>query len=103
MTLSADTLNVFLQAAGSKQTFSYGSSKYYDGKTFGNILYTEWPVLTIVLSIEKRLMDQIAAAHRAINVFMFNANDKPDQGMPHPVSPAFTNNSTFASRVMNTL
>ena len=48
-------------------------------------------------------MDQIAAAHRAINVFMSNASDTPDQGMPRPASPAFTDNSTFASRVMNTL
>ncbi len=103
MMLSADTLNVFLRAAGSERSFSYGSSKYYDGKTFGNILYTEWPVPTIALSIEKRLMDRIAAAHRAINVFIFNASEMPGQEMPRPASPAFTDNSTFASRVMNTL
>jgi len=96
MTLSADTLNIFLRAAGSEQSFSYGSSKYYDGKTFGNILYTEWPAPTIALSIEKRLMDQIVAAHRAIDIFMFNASDTPDRGMPRPASPAFTDNSTFA-------
>src|SRR6266849_4336940 len=103
MMLSADMLNIFLRAAESERSFSYGSLKYYDGKTFRNILYTEWPVPTIALSIEKRLMDRIAAAHRAINVFMSNASNKPDRGMPRPALPAFTDNSTFASRVMNTL
>ena len=48
-------------------------------------------------------MDQITTAHWAINIFMSNASDKPDWGMPRPALPAFTDNSMFASRVMNTL
>ena len=67
MALTADTLNLFLRAAGSEQTFSYGSSKYYDGQTFGDLLYQEWPAQTIMLSLEKRLLERIATAHRAIS------------------------------------
>ena len=77
MALTADTLNLFLRAAGSEQTFSYGSSKYYDGQTFGDLLYREWPAQTIMLSLEKRLLEQIAAAHRAISIFMNNAEALP--------------------------
>jgi hypothetical protein len=103
MTLTAETLNLFLQAAGSERSFSYGSSKYYDGQTFGDMLYREWPAQTIALSLEKRLLERIAAAHRAISVFMNNAEVVPGRGMPRPASPAFTDNSTFASRVIQTL
>jgi hypothetical protein len=56
MTLSSDTLNEFLQAAGSEQSFSYGSSKYYDRQTFEEVLYRNWPAQTIALSLEKRLL-----------------------------------------------
>ena len=63
MTLTADTLNLFLRAAGSERTFSYGSSKYYEGQTFGDMLYREWPAQTIALSLEKRLLERIATAH----------------------------------------
>ena len=57
MMLSCDTLNEFLRAAGSEQTFSYGLSKYYDGQTFEEVLYREWPAQTIALSLEKRLLE----------------------------------------------
>ena len=50
MTLSCDMLNEFLRAAGSKWTLSYGSSKYYDGQTFKEVLYREWPAQTIALT-----------------------------------------------------
>jgi hypothetical protein len=65
MTLSCATLNEFLRAAGSNCTFSYGSSKYYDGQNFEEVLYGEWPAQTIALSLEKRLLERIAMAHRA--------------------------------------
>ena len=58
---------------------------------------------TIALSLEKRLLERIAAAHRAISIFMNNAEALPNQGMPRPASPAFTDNSTFASKVISTL
>ena len=102
MALTADTLNIFLRAAGSERTFTYGSSKYYDGQTFEDLL-CKWPVQTIALSLEKRLLERIAAAHRAISVFMNNAEVIPSRGMPRPVSPAFTDNSVFAARVLSTL
>jgi hypothetical protein len=63
MTLSCAMLNEFLRAAGSNRTFSYGSSKYYDGQNFEEVLYREWPAQTIALSLEKRLLEQIATAH----------------------------------------
>ena len=103
MALTADTLNLFLRAAGSERTFTYGSSKYYDGQTFEDLLFREWPAQTIALSLEKRLLERIAAAHRAISVFMNNAEAIPNRGMPRPVSPAFTDNSIFAARVLSTL
>ena len=99
----ADALNLFLRAAGSERTFSYGSSKYYDGQTFGDMLYREWPAQTIALSLEKRLLERIATAHRAISVFMNNAEVPPSRGMPRPASPAFTDNSAFAAKVISTL
>jgi hypothetical protein len=95
MTLSSDTLNEFLQAVGSEQSFSYGSSKYYDGQTSKEVLYRNWPAQTIALSLEKRLLKQIATAHRAISIFMANTEFVPGRGMPRPASPAFTNNSIF--------
>jgi hypothetical protein len=56
MTLSSDMLNEFLQAAGSEQFFSYGTSKYYHGQTFEEVLYRNWPTQTIALSLEKSLL-----------------------------------------------
>jgi hypothetical protein len=103
MTLSSDTLNEFLRAAGSERFFSYGSSKYYDGQTFEEVLYRNWPTQTIALSLEKRLLERIATAHRAISIFMANAEFVPGRGMPCPASPAFTDNSIFAQRVTNAL
>ena len=58
---------------------------------------------TIALSLEKRLLERIAAAHRAISIFMNNAEALPNRGMPRPASPAFTDNSTFALKVISTL
>jgi hypothetical protein len=78
MTLTSDTLNEFLQAAGSERTFSYGSSKYYNGQTFEEVLYRDWPAQTIALSLEKRLLERIATAHRAISLFMTNADFVPN-------------------------
>ena len=51
----------------------------------------------------KRLPERIAMAHRAISLFIANAEHIPGQGMPRPVSPAFTDNSSFAKGVANTL
>jgi hypothetical protein len=98
MTLSSNTLNEFLQAAGSERSFSYGSSKYYNGQTFEEVLYRNWPAHTIALSLEKRLLERIATAHWAISFFMANA-----EFMPRPASPAFTDISIFAQRVTNVL
>jgi hypothetical protein len=42
-------------------------------------------------------------AHRAISLFMTNADFVPNRGMPCPVSPAFTDNSEFAQGVIRTL
>jgi hypothetical protein len=42
-------------------------------------------------------------AHRAISLFIANADYAPGRGMPRPVSPAFTDNSTFARQVAGTL
>jgi hypothetical protein len=103
MTLSCDTLNEFLRAAGSDCTFTYGSSKYYEGQTFEEVLYRDWPAQTIALSLEKRLLERIATAHRAISTFMANADYIPGRGMPRPASPAFTDNSTFARQVASSL
>lgn len=99
MTLSSETLNDFLQVAGSKRTFSYGSSKYYDNQTFDEVLHREWPAQTIALNLERRLLDRITMAHRAISIFMTNADLVPGRGMPHLASPAFTDNSMFAFKV----
>ena len=63
MRLTSDSLNKFLQAAGSERSFSYGSSKYYNRASFEEVLYCEWPAQTIPLNLEKRLLDRIAAAH----------------------------------------
>jgi hypothetical protein len=77
MTLTSDALNAFLQAAGSNRTFSYGSSKYYDGQSFEEVLYQEWYAQTIALNLERRLLDRIATAHRAISLFMASAEVVP--------------------------
>jgi hypothetical protein len=45
MRTSSKVLNDFLQAAGSRQTFSYGTSKYYKGLTFEKILLLEQSML----------------------------------------------------------
>jgi hypothetical protein len=42
-------------------------------------------------------------AHRAISLFIANADYAPGRGMPHPASPAFTDNSMFAQQVAGTL
>ena len=57
MSLSSEALNDFLRAAGSKRTFSYGSSKYYDNQSFDEVLHCEWPAQTIALNLERRLLD----------------------------------------------
>ena len=103
MMLSCNMLNEFLRAAGSERMFSYGSSKYYDGQMFKEVLYPEWPAQTIALSLEKRLLERIAMAHRAISLFIANAKCIPGRGMPRLVSPAFTDNSSFAKGVAKTL
>ena len=77
MTLSCNMLNEFLQAAGSNRTFTYGSSKYYEGQTFEEVLYRDWPTQTITLSLKKRLLEQIVTAHRAISTFMANTDYVP--------------------------
>ena len=103
LTLSSDALNEFLWAAGNDQTFSYSSSKYYEGQMFEEVLYQDWPVQTIALSLEKWLLEQIATAYWAISLFMANTDFMPGWGMLCPASPAFTNNSTFAQRIAETL
>ena len=99
MMLSCDTLNKFLRAVGSERTFSYGLSKYYDGQMFEEVLYREWPAQTIALSLKKRLLEWIAMAHQAISL----ANTECIPGWGMPVSPAFTDNSSFTKGVANTL
>ena len=103
MTQTCDTLNKFLRAAGSEQTFSYGSSKYYEGQNFKEILYRDWPTQMVALNLEKRLLERILTAYQAISLFMTNADFTPGRGMPRPASPAFTDNSAFARRVAFTL
>jgi hypothetical protein len=103
MMLSCATLNEFLRAVGSNRTFSYRSSKYYDRQNFEEVLYWEWPAQTIALSLEKRLLEQIVMAHRAISLFIANADYAPGRGMPRPASPAFTDNSMFTRQVAGTL
>ena len=61
------------------------------------------PAQTIALSLEKRLLERIATAHRAISLSIANADYTPGRGMPRPASPAFTDNSTFAQQVAGTL
>jgi hypothetical protein len=103
MMQTCDTLNEFLRAAGSERTFSYGSSKYYKEQNFEEVLYRDWPAQTIALNLEKRLLERIMTAYRAISLFMTNTDFVPGKGMPRPASPAFTDNSAFAQRVALTL
>ena len=101
MRQSSEVLNDFLQTAGSRQIFTYGTSKYYEGQTFEEVLYHEWPVQTVVLHFEKRLLERIATAFKAIRNFMPNTTQASGRSSPCPVSPTSTDHST--SRMRNTL
>ena len=70
MTLSSDLLNEFLQAAGSDRTFTYGASKFYDGKTFKETLSHEWPIQTLASSFETRLLKRIATVSEALKCYV---------------------------------
>jgi hypothetical protein len=69
MQRSLGVLNHFLQEAGSAPTFSYATSKFYNGKTFNEALYREWPARTVALSFETRLLKRIATVSEALNHF----------------------------------
>jgi hypothetical protein len=81
MMLSSDMLNELLWAVGSEWSFSYGSSIYYDGQTFEEVLYRNWPAQMIALSLEKRLLEWIVTAHWAISIFMANAKFVPGHAL----------------------
>lgn len=44
MMLTSEALNSFLEAAENQQSFSFRASKYYEGRSFEELLYKEWPV-----------------------------------------------------------
>jgi hypothetical protein len=98
--MSSKVLNDFLQAAGSKQRFSYSTSKYYEGLAFKKILLLEWPAQTIVMSFERRILERIATALEAINQFLHKTIEEPCHGKPHMVASVLLD-STSASQNMN--
>jgi hypothetical protein len=61
---------------------------------FEKILLLEWPAQTIALSFERRLLERIAMAYRAIQCFMLSAGEASDRNLLHLQSPAFAHNST---------
>jgi hypothetical protein len=97
MRMSSKVLNDFLQAAGSKQRFSYSTSKYYEGLAFEKILLLEWPAQTVAMSFERRILGRIATASEAINQFLHKTIEEPRHGKPHTVASALLD-STSASQ-----
>jgi hypothetical protein len=79
MQWSLEVLNRFLQEAGSAPTFSYGASKFYNGKTFNEVLYREWPARTVALSFEMCLLKRIATVSEAIKRFKCYEAELPVQ------------------------
>ena len=69
MKRSTKTLNDFLRAAGNQLSFSYGTSKYYNGHTVEDVLLQDWPVPTIAWNIESCLLKWIATVSEAIKCF----------------------------------
>lgn len=97
------TLNDYLTAAGSVRTFSFGESSHYKGKTFFELIYSDWATRQVVLSLEKRLMRRLSKAQEAINVFIQCTEFSPALGFPRVVSPPFTNVSAFAASVLGSI
>jgi len=103
MGLTNDAVNAYLQAAGSPRAFSFGNSARYGGRSFENLVYSDWATRQIVLSLEKRLLRRLERAYRSISLFMSCTAFEPDKGFPRVVSPAFTSDSEFARGVANTI
>src|SRR5271170_93449 len=103
MGLTNDAVNAYLQAAGSPRAFSFGNSARYGGRSFENLVYSDWATRQIVLSLEKRLLRRLERAYRSISLFMSCTAFEPDKGFPQVVSPAFTSDSEFARGVANTI
>ena len=100
MKRSSQTLNHFLRATGNRSLFSYGTSKYYDGHTFEDILLRDWPVQTIPWNVERRLLIRIQVALQALNCIMFNPDEMPsDSPCPLTVDSSLEEDNLWASEV----
>ena len=107
MKRSTKTLNDSLQAAGNQLSFSYSTSKYYDGHTVEDVLLQDWPVPTIAWNVESCLLNRIATVSEAIKCFKcyvvkLPVQAKADslQGMDHTITPPMKEDTLWASEVV---
>jgi hypothetical protein len=98
MSLTADSLNAFLRAAGSPRDFTFGASVFYAGQTFEELLYREWVTLQVARRFEQRLLKCLRSAFHAISVFI-NDSEEIHRGPYRAPSPAFTTDSSFAYEI----
>ena len=75
MSLTADSLNTFLRAAGSPRDFTFEASVFYAGQTFEELLYREWVTLQVARRFEQRLLKRLRSAFHAISVFINDSEE----------------------------
>jgi hypothetical protein len=96
MTLAANTMNCYLQAAGSTCKFSFGSIRHFGGRPIAELICGDWATPLVVGMIEQSIMHHLAAPYNAIQQFIACTEFAPRQGYCRMVLPTFTSNSDFA-------
>jgi hypothetical protein len=103
MRLISDAINVYLQAAQKPRSFTFGHSTFYGGRSFEELIYSNWTTKPIVLNLQHHLLQCLQSAHRAISMFMLSSDFIPSRGYPQVASPTFTSNTEFAAQVQEIL
>jgi hypothetical protein len=103
MNLASDTLNAFLEASGSRRTFSFGKTVFYNDCTFEDLMYAKWPTPQVVAGLEARLLWRLLTAYKAISLFVNYAEYGLARSTSRVPSPAFSNSTAFAADVLEIL
>ena len=102
MKLASDSLNAFLLASGSQQSFTFGSSTFFKDQAFEDLLHYEWVTAFIARRFEQWVLRRLRSAYAAIRVFLNDAESDLRTSSRAP-SPAFTTNSSFAYEIAGIL
>jgi hypothetical protein len=98
--LTTCALNDYLEAANSSRTFSFGSTSLYKGRSFIELIHSDWATKQVAMSIEQHVLRRLRSAYLAIEHFQECTDFVPSRGYPRVVSPTLTNSSKFTDSVM---